>query len=148
MNSGIADKSVANNEPNRSFFPCRRMQSSSSPRVLLSILFIVAGYGKITALGGTAGYFGSMGLPLPMVTAVIVAVVELFGGLAILVGLFTRPVAYILALFCVATAFIGHGDFSVAGNDIHFMKNLAIAGGFLFVATFGAGALSVDAKRA
>ncbi|KQS90375.1 MULTISPECIES: DoxX family protein [unclassified Rhizobium] len=117
-------------------------------RILLSILFITAGYGKLTALGGTAGYFGSMGLPLPMVTAIIVTAVELLGGIAILIGLFTRPVAYLLALFCVATAFVGHGDFSVAGNDIHFMKNLAIAGGFLVLATFGAGALSVDAKRA
>lgn len=116
-------------------------------RILLSILFIIAGYGKLTALGGTAGYFGSMGLPVPMVTAAIVTAVELLGGIAVLVGFFTRPAAYILALFCVATAFVGHGDFSVAGNDIHFMKNLAIAGGFLVLATFGAGALSVDAKR-
>lgn len=116
-------------------------------RILIAILFIMAGYGKLTALGGTAGYFGSMGLPVPMVTAIVVTAVELLGGIAILFGFFTRPAAYILALFCVATAFIGHGDFSVAGNDIHFMKNLAMAGGLLFVATFGAGALSVDAKR-
>lgn len=117
-------------------------------RILLSILFIVAGYGKLTALGGTAGYFGSIGLPVPMVTAVLVTAVELLGGIAILVGLFTRPVAYLLAVFTVATAFIGHGDFSVAGNDIHFMKNLAIAGGFLALAVLGAGALSIDARRA
>ena len=55
-------------------------------RILLSIIFILAGFGKITALGGTAGYFGSMGLPMPMVTAVVVALVELLGGIAILVG--------------------------------------------------------------
>jgi len=116
-------------------------------RILLSIIFITAGYGKLTGLGGTAGYFGSMGLPVPMLTAILVTAVELLGGIAILVGFFTRPAAYVLALFCVATAFIGHGDFSVAGNDIHFMKNLAIAGGFLVLATFGAGTLSVDAKR-
>jgi len=117
-------------------------------RILLSIIFIVAGYGKLTALGGTAGYFGSMGLPVPMVTAVLVTAVELLGGIAILVGFFTRPAAYILALFCVATALVGHSDFSVAGNDIHFMKNLSMAGGFLVLATFSAGAFSVDAKRA
>ena len=116
-------------------------------RVLLSIIFIVAGYGKLTALGGTAGYFGSIGLPVPMITAVLVTAVELLGGIAILVGFFTRPAAYVLALFCVASAFIGHGDFSVAGNDIHIMKNLAMAGGVLFVATFGPGSLSVDARR-
>ncbi|OBZ96773.1 membrane protein [Pararhizobium polonicum] len=117
-------------------------------RILLSILFIVAGYGKLTAFSGTAGYFGSMGLPLPMVTAALVTAVELLGGLAVLLGLFTRPAAYILAVFCIATAFIGHGDFSVAGNSINFMKNFGLAGGFLLLATLGAGAFSVDAKRA
>ena len=117
-------------------------------RILISILFIVAGYGKLTGLGGTAGYFGSMGLPVPMVTAILVTAIELLGGIAILVGLFTRPVAYLLALFCIATAFVGHGDFSVAGNNIHFMKNFGLAGGFLFLAAFGPGAFSVDAKRA
>jgi len=117
-------------------------------RILLSILFIVAGYGKLTGFGGTVGYFGSMGLPVPTLTTAIVVAVELLGGLAILAGFFTRPVAYVLALFCVATAVVGHGDFSVAGNDIHFMKNLAIAGGFLVLAAFGPGSLSVDARRA
>lgn len=116
-------------------------------RILLSILFIVAGYNKLTGFGGTVGYFTSIGLPVPTVTTALVIVVELLGGLAILAGFFTRPVAYVLALFTVATAFIGHGDFSVAGNDIHFMKNLAIAGGFLVLAAFGAGSLSVDARR-
>ncbi len=117
-------------------------------RILLSILFIGAGYGKLTGFGGTVGYFTSIGLPVPTVTTALVIVVELLGGLAILAGFFTRPVAYVLALFTVATAFVGHGDFSVAGNDIHFMKNLAIAGGFLVLAAFGAGSLSVDARRA
>ncbi len=117
-------------------------------RILLSILFITAGYGKLTGFDGTVGYFGSMGLPVPTLTTALVIVVELLGGLAILVGLFTRPVAYVIAAFCVATAFVGHGDFSVAGNDIHFMKNLAIAGGFLVLAAFGPGSLSIDARRA
>lgn len=117
-------------------------------RILLSILFIVAGYGKLTGFEGTVGYFTSIGLPIPTVTTALVVAIELLGGLAILAGVFTRPVAYVLALFTVATAFIGHGDFSVAGNDIHFMKNLAIAGGFLVLAAFGPGSLSVDARRA
>lgn len=69
-------------------------------RVLLSILFIVAGYGKLTAIGGTAGFFGSIGLPMPTATAVIVGLVELGGGLAVLVGFKTRIAAVVLAFLC------------------------------------------------
>ncbi len=117
-------------------------------RILLSIIFILAGFGKITALGGTAGYFGSMGLPAPMVTAVVVALVELLGGIAILVGFQTRIASYILALFCVATAFVAHFDFADQMQMINFQKNLAMAGGFLVLAAYGAGSLSIDARRA
>ena len=117
-------------------------------RILLSIIFILAGFGKITALGGTAGYFGSMGLPMPMVTAVVVALVELLGGIAILVGFQTRIVSYILALFCVATAFVAHFDFADQMQMINFQKNLAMAGGFLVLAAYGPGMLSIDARRA
>lgn len=116
-------------------------------RILLSIIFITAGWGKLTALGGTAGYFGSIGLPVPMVAAIIATAVELLGGIAILTGFFTRPAAYILALFCIATAFIAHADFADQNQSIHFMKNLSMAGGFLVLAAFGPGALSIDARR-
>ncbi|OJF90463.1 DoxX family protein [Pararhizobium antarcticum] len=117
-------------------------------RILLSIIFIVAGYGKLTGFAGTVGYFTSLGLPVPTLTTALVIAIELLGGLAILAGFFTRPAAYVVAAFCLGSAVIGHGDFSVAGNDIHFMKNLAIAGGLLVLAAFGPGALSVDARRA
>jgi putative oxidoreductase len=117
-------------------------------RILLSIIFILAGFGKFTGLAGTAGYFGSMGLPMPMVTAVVVALVELVGGLAILLGFFTRPASYLLAAFCLATAFVAHFDFADQMQMINFQKNLAMAGGFLVLAAFGPGALSVDARRA
>ncbi|MFP5078584.1 DoxX family protein [Rhizobium sp. YIM 134829] len=117
-------------------------------RILLSIIFILAGFGKITNIGGTAGYFGSMGLPVPMVTAVVVSLVELVGGLFILVGFLTRPTAYVLALFCIATAFIAHYNFSDMNQMINFQKNFAMAGGFLVLAAFGPSTLSVDARRA
>lgn len=116
-------------------------------RILMSIIFILAGFGKITALGGTAGYFGGMGLPVPMVTAVIVSLVELVGGIFILVGFLTRPTSYLLAVFCVATAFIAHFNFADQMQMINFQKNLAMAGGFLILASYGAGPLSVDARR-
>lgn len=117
-------------------------------RLLLAAIFILSGYSKITNLSGTAGYLGSQGLPLPMVTATIVSLVELVGGLFILVGFFTRPTAYVLAAFCIATAFIAHFNFADMNQMINFQKNFAIAGGFLVLGVFGPGALSVDARRA
>ncbi|ODT29707.1 MAG: hypothetical protein ABS35_08000 [Kaistia sp. SCN 65-12] len=116
-------------------------------RVLLSILFIVAGYGKLTAIGGTAGFFGSIGLPMPTATAVIVGLVELVGGLAVLVGFKTRIAAVVLAFFVLAATAIAHLDFSQAGNALMTQKNLAITGGFLLLAVLGAGPLSIDGRR-
>ena len=116
-------------------------------RILLSIIFIVSGFGKISNLSGTAGYFAGQGLPVPMVTATIVSLVELVGGIFILVGFFTRPTAYVLATFCIATAFIAHFNFADMNQMINFQKNFAMAGGFLVLAAFGPGALSVDARR-
>ena len=125
--------------------------AASSPvilaaRVLLSILFIFAGFGKLTAISATAGWFGSIGLPAPMVTTVVVGLVELVGGLAILVGFRTRIAALVLALFTLAATAIAHLDFSDAMQVLMLQKNLAITGGLLLLALVGAGALSVDRR--
>jgi putative oxidoreductase len=117
-------------------------------RILLSVLFILAGYAKLTGLEGTAGWFGSIGLPMPTVTAVAAGLIELLGGLAILVGFQTRLVAIVLAIFTLAATAIAHLDFSQAGNALMLQKNLAITGGFLLLAVLGAGTWSIDAKRA
>ncbi len=116
-------------------------------RILLSIMFIVAGFGKLTAIGGTAGYFGSLGIPAPTVVAVLVGLLELLGGLAVLVGFRTREAAGALAVFTVAASLLAHMDWSDGMQLMIFQKNLAVAGGFLILAAFGPGALSVDAKR-
>ena len=116
-------------------------------RILLSILFIPAGFSKLTAIGGTAGYFAGLGLPVPTVTAVIVGLIELLGGLAILIGFQTRYAAILLGVFTIATALVAHLAPFDQANQINFFKNLAIAGGFFVLAQHGAGALSVDAKR-
>ncbi|HMF66274.1 MAG TPA: DoxX family protein [Phyllobacterium sp.] len=116
-------------------------------RILLSILFIPAGFGKLTAIGGTAGYFAGLGLPVPTVTVVIVGLIELLGGLAILIGFQTRYAAILLGVFTIATALVAHLVPFDQANQINFFKNLAIAGGFFVLAQHGAGALSVDAKR-
>ncbi|MGN6537599.1 MAG: DoxX family protein [Mesorhizobium sp.] len=116
-------------------------------RVLLSILFILAGYSKLTDIAGTAGWFGSIGLPMPTVTTVVVGLVELLGGLAVLIGFKTRIAAIVLALFTLGATAVAHLDFSQAGNALMLQKNLGLTGGFLLLAALGAGAYSIDAKR-
>ena len=116
-------------------------------RILLSILFLFAGFGKLTAISATAGWFGSIGLPVPTVTAVVVGLVELLGGLAILLGFQTRIAAIVVALFTLGATAIAHLDFSDAMQVLMLQKNLAITGGLLILAIVGAGSLSVDARR-
>lgn len=116
-------------------------------RVLLSVLFILAGFGKLTAISATAGWFGSIGLPMPTVSTVIVGLVELLGGLAILVGFHTRIAATVLAVFVLGATAIAHLDFSQAGNALMLQKNLGLTGGLLLLATLGAGVWSIDARQ-
>ncbi|AEH89555.1 DoxX family protein [Mesorhizobium opportunistum] len=116
-------------------------------RILLAVIFLLSGFGKLAAISGTAGYFGALGLPLPTVTAVIVGLIELLGGLAILVGFQTRIAAWVLAIFTVATGLVAHTGWADQMQMIQFLKNLAITGGFLLLASSGAGAYSIDAKR-
>jgi len=116
-------------------------------RVLLSIIFIMAGFGKLTSVSGTAGYMASMGIPMPAVTVWLVIAVELLGGLAILFGFFTRYAAWALAAFCVASGYLAHFQPEDQMQMTSFMKNIAIAGGFLALAAAGAGSFSIDARR-
>jgi putative oxidoreductase len=116
-------------------------------RALLSILFILSGFAKLTAISGTAQWFGSIGLPLPTVVAVSAGLVELFGGLAILVGFQTRIVAVVLAIFTLAATAIAHLNFADQIQMLMLQKNLGLTGGFILLAILGAGAYSIDAKR-
>jgi putative oxidoreductase len=113
-------------------------------RVLLAAIFIWAGFGKLLSPSETIGYIGSVGLPAPTLAYAVSVAVELGGGLLLLTGLVTRGVAAVLALFCLVTAFAVHG-FGDMGNQINAMKNISMAGGFLFVVAYGAGAWSLDA---
>ncbi|MBC8718372.1 DoxX family protein [Ochrobactrum sp. Marseille-Q0166] len=116
-------------------------------RVFLSILFILAGFSKLTAISGTAGYFAGLGLPVPTATAVLVGLVEFVGGLAILVGFQTRIAAAIVALFTIGATLVAHMNFAEGMNAMMAQKNLAIAGGLILLALHGAGSISIDAKR-
>lgn len=109
-------------------------------RALLAYIFIVAGWGKLMGYAGTMAYIESKGLPGALVWLVIL--LELGGGLAILVGFQARTVALFMILFNILTACIFH---SAPAEAIQFMKNLAIAGGFVYLLTFGAGRWSIDA---
>jgi putative oxidoreductase len=119
-------------------------------RLLMCSLFIWAGYTKLFVFGpaGTAGYFKSVNIPIPDVMAWVVIVIEIVGGLMILVGFQTRWVALALAIFCLITGFGVHLPVGDQANMTHFYKNLALAGGFLYIFAAGAGALSVDGEKA
>lgn len=122
-------------------------------RVLISQVFIVAAVNKIMNFSMMTGYVASVHLPLPNVALACAAAVELVGGLAILVGFQTKIAAWVLFLFLIPTTFLFHNFWTMQGDARmnsfgHFDKNLAIMGGLLFVATFGAGAYSIDSMRA
>lgn len=115
-------------------------------RVLMSLIFLWSGFGKLMFASATIGYIASKGLPLPEVGYGIAVIVELGGGVLLLLGLFTRWAALALALFCLVTAFAFHG-FGDLNSQIHAMKNVTMAGGFLVLAAYGAGSVSLDALR-
>lgn len=111
-------------------------------RVLLSVLFIVAGYGKITGYAGTAAYMASMHVPSFFLPLVIL--LELGGGLAIVFGFLTRFTALFISGFTIIAAVIFHNNFSNDMQQLMFMKDMSIAGGFLILGLFGAGKYSLD----
>lgn len=115
-----------------------------SGRVLMSVVFIMAGVSKIGAYAGTQGYMESVGVPGGMLPLVIA--LEVGAGLAVLLGWQTRISAFLLAGFSVLSALIFHSDFGDQMQSILFMKNLAMAGGLLLLVANGAGSWSIDAR--
>ena len=113
-------------------------------RVLMSSLFIWDGVLQLRNPGGTAQYYASVHVPVPDVAMWISDAMLILGGLAILVGFKTRWAAAVLVLFCLGTAFGVHLPAGDQANMINFYKNLVMAGGFLYVLCFGAGAISFD----
>ena len=108
-------------------------------RVLMAYIFLVAGWGKISAYSATVGYMESMGVPGALLPLTIL--VEFGGGLALLFGFQARFAAFGLGLFSVITAFIFHDG---TQDSINFMKNFAMAGGLFFLMLHGAGKMSLD----
>jgi putative oxidoreductase len=122
-------------------------------RIMLSSVFILSGISKITGFAMEEGYVVAKHLPLPAVALTIALFIELAGGLALLAGWFAKFAAWIVFLYMIPTTFLFHNFWAMQGmdrydNTIHFQKNLAIMGGLLILAAFGAGAYSVDSARA
>jgi putative oxidoreductase len=120
-------------------------------RILMMLLFVIFGWEKLTEFQGTVGYFGKIGVPMPAFATLIAVVMEFFVGLALILGVLTRPLAIVLAVYTLGTALLGHHFWTMSGMDrvgaeINFFKNISIIAGLLLLYLTGAGKYSVDAK--
>jgi putative oxidoreductase len=118
-------------------------------RILLSLMFIYSGFGKITGFEGTVGYIASKGLPLPQLMAIVAILCELGGGVLLLIGYKARWAALALAIFTLAAAILFHNYWAVEAaqkmaQQINFWKNISITGGMLVAFAFGPGRYSLD----
>jgi putative oxidoreductase len=121
-------------------------------RILIALIFIFAGFGKITGFEGTVGYIASKGLPSPQLAAIGAIIVELGAGILLILGWKTRLAATALLVFTALAALFFHNFWTMPPDQaqnqmIHFMKNMAMMGGMLFVVVHGAGPLSLDGKK-
>jgi putative oxidoreductase len=118
-------------------------------RVLLALLFILSGFGKLTGFAATAGYMASKGLPFAELLLILTIVIELGGGVMIAIGYKARWAALVIFLFLIPVTLIFHNFWAVEASElrgqmIQFQKNLAIMGGMLYILFSGAGRYSLD----
>ncbi len=120
-------------------------------RVLLMVLFVLSGWAKLTGFDGTVGYMTSLGAPAPMLAAGIAVIMEFVVAILLILGFYTRPLAFLFALFVLGTALLGHPFWSMvdperSANMTQFLKNLSIMGGLLMLAVSGPGRFSADRR--
>jgi putative oxidoreductase len=137
---------ISTNQPRESTVNAVQNVSELAGRILLAVLFLLSGLGKIGAYAGTSAYMSSLGVPAALLPVVIAA--EVLGALAIIVGWKTRVTAVLLAGFSLLTALIFHRNFGDQIQMIMFLKNVSIAGGFLLLVAHGSGPLSIDRRLA
>ncbi len=115
-------------------------------RLLMAVIFVLSAIGKLADPAGTAAYLGMVGLPGFL--AIPAGLFELAVGLALITGFMLRPIALLGAGFCIVTGLLFHADTSDMMQQIMFMKNLSMAGGFLYVFAFGAGPFALGSRSA
>jgi len=119
-------------------------------RLLLTALFLIFGWRKLTDFSGTVSQMAGLGVPTPVIAAGVSTFMELPVAFAVAVGAFTRPAALLMSFYTLGTALIGHRYWTIKGPDWvdsmdGFYKNLSIMGGFLLLSIIGAGKYSIDA---
>ena len=131
-----------------------KLQNSAAlvGRILLALIFIISGFGKISGYAGTAGYMASKGLPMVAVLLPLTILVELGGGLLIALGWKTRWAAAIVFLFLIPVTLVFHNPTGLGAAEaqqqmINLLKNVSIMGGMLGLFAFGPGGFSLDAKK-
>jgi putative oxidoreductase len=117
-------------------------------RLMIGLPFVMSGISKLGAYGATTGMISAVGLPFPPLAFAVAVAVELGGGVLLLAGYRVRFVATAMAVFALATAVSFHSNFADQNQMIHFLKNVMMAGGLLQITAFGAGAISLDNRRA
>ena len=121
-------------------------------RLLLAWLFLPAGIGKLTGFAGTVTYISSVHMPMPPAAAALALVVEIVGGIALIAGYRTRVTAIVLAVFTVVASLFFHNYWALPADQqmipqLLFNKNIAVVGGLLTLAAWGAGAWSLDGRK-
>jgi putative oxidoreductase len=117
-------------------------------RILISWIFLYSSVGQVTQLSLNVSHVAAQGMPFPLMAIVTSIFIQFFGGFALLLGFKGQIAGWVLFIFLIPTTFMLHkfwGATARPGQEIQFFKNMAIMGGLLFVATFGAGAYSIDA---
>ena len=118
-------------------------------RVLIALLFVLFGWGKLTDFSGAVATMSHLGAPLPPLSAAIAVVMEVPVAIGLILGLFTRPLILLMAVYTLGTAFIGHPYWDATGtahymNEINFYKNISIIGGMLVLYIQGPGQYALD----
>jgi putative oxidoreductase len=116
-------------------------------RCLMAVMFLMSGLGKVFAPAATIAWITSTGLPAPELAYAASIVIEIGGDLLLVLGWQIRILGVILALFAIATAFIFHRNIADQNQLFHFLKNIAVMGGLFQLMAFGAGNISLDARR-
>lgn len=118
-------------------------------RILIAFIFVFSGFGKVSGFDGTVGYIASKGLPLPQLAAIAAIIIELGGGILLVAGWKARWAAAVMLVFTAMAALLFHNFWAAPADQaqnqmIHFMKNISIMGGLLYVVVYGSGPISVD----